>query len=113
VDESAKDVASSDASRVGFGDRGRRFGDRRGTALIEGSVRPEPVVMTHVFGEDDFEMAAAEDEEPVQAFPADGADKPLSHRVCARRPDGLWAPKTSSDAATGTMSKAGASIVAG
>src|ERR1019366_2046317 len=28
--------------------------------------------MTHVFGEDDFEMAAAEDEEPVQAFPADG-----------------------------------------
>jgi hypothetical protein len=46
VDESAKDVASSDASRVGFGDRGRRFGDRRGTALIEGSVRPVPVVMT-------------------------------------------------------------------
>ena len=88
VDESAKDVASSDASGVGFGDRGRRFGDRRGTALIEGSVRPMPVVMTHVFGEDDFEMAAAEDEEPVKAFSADGADKPLSHRVGARRPDG-------------------------
>jgi hypothetical protein len=44
--------------------------------------------MTHVFGEDDFEMAAAEDEEPVQAFSTDGADKPLSHRVGARRPDG-------------------------
>ena len=51
-------------------------------------MRAVPVVVIQVFGEDDFEMAAAEDEEPVQALPADGADKPLRDRVGARRPDG-------------------------
>jgi len=51
-------------------------------------VRPVPVVMIHVLGEDSFEMAPAEDEEPVQAFTADGADKPLADRVRAWRPDG-------------------------
>ena len=40
-----------------------------------------PVVMTHVFRQDDFEMAAPEDEEPVQAFPADGADEPLGDGI--------------------------------
>ena len=47
-----------------------------------------PVVVVPVFGEDGFEMAAAQDEEPVQALPADGADKPLGDRFRARRPAG-------------------------
>jgi len=51
-------------------------------------VRPMPVVVIHVFGEHGFEMAAAEDEEPVQALSADRADKPLGDSVRARRPDG-------------------------
>src|ERR1039458_4919989 len=51
VDESAKDVGSSYASEVGIGDRGGRFGDHRGAPLIEGSVRPVPVVVIHVLGE--------------------------------------------------------------
>ena len=42
--------------------------------MIEGSVGPMPVVVVPVLGEDGFEMAAAQDEEPVQALPADGAD---------------------------------------
>jgi hypothetical protein len=36
-------------------------------------------------------MAPAEDEEPVQAFTADGADKPLADRVRAWRHDGVGA----------------------
>jgi putative intracellular protease/amidase len=87
VDESAKDVGSSDASGVGIGDRDRRFGDPRGAPLIEGSVGPMPVVVIHVFREDDLEMTAAEDEEPVQALPTDGADKPLGDRVRPGRAD--------------------------
>ena len=77
MDESAKDVGSSYASEVAIGDRGGRFGDHRRAPLIEGSVRPVPVVVIHVLREDDFEMAAAEDEEPVQALTADRAHKPL------------------------------------
>jgi hypothetical protein len=88
VDQPGKDIGSSNASGVGIGDRDRCFVDQRGASLIEGSVRAVPVVVIQVFGEDDFEMAAAEDEEPVQALPADGADKPLRDRVGARRPDG-------------------------
>ena len=88
MDESAKDVGSPHACRVGIGDRGRRFRDLRGAPLIEGSVGPMPVVVVPVFGEDGFEMAAAQDEEPVQALPADGADKPLADRVRSGRPDG-------------------------
>ena len=59
VDESAKDLGSSYASEVAIGDRGGRFGDHRRAPLIEGSVRPVPVVVIHVLREDDFEMAAA------------------------------------------------------
>ena len=41
------------------------------------------VVVLHVLGEDGFEVAASEDEEPVQALSADGADKPLGDGVSA------------------------------
>lgn len=44
--------------------------------------------MIHVLREDDFEMAAAEDEEPVQALTADRAHKPLGDRVRSRCPYG-------------------------
>ena len=37
-----------------------------GAPLIEGPVRPVPIVMIQVLGEDSFEIAPAEDEEPVQ-----------------------------------------------
>ena len=77
MDQPAKDVGSSNASGVGIvSDRGRRFADPRGEQLIEGSVRAVPVVVIHVFGKHGFEMMAAEDEEPVQALPTDGADEP-------------------------------------
>jgi len=52
VDESAKDVGSSDERGVGIGDRDHHFGDGRGAPLIEGPVRLVPVVMIHVLGED-------------------------------------------------------------
>src|ERR1019366_2769254 len=53
VDESAKDVGASDASGVGIGDWDR-FGNTEGALLIERPVRPAPVVVIHVLGEDGF-----------------------------------------------------------
>jgi hypothetical protein len=47
-----------------------------------------PVVVVHVLGEHGFEMAAAEDEEPVEALSADGTDKALGDRVRPRGHDG-------------------------
>ncbi len=76
-------VTSSSVFRVGIGDWDDRFGERQGASLIEGSVRPMSVVVLHVLGEDGFEVAASEDEEPVQALSADGADKPLGDGVRA------------------------------
>ena len=88
VDQPAKDFGSSNVFRVGIGDRDDRFGDRQRAAFIEGSVRPVPVVVVHVLGEHGFEVAAAEDEEPVEALSADGTDKALGDGIRARGPDG-------------------------
>ncbi len=77
VAQSAEDGGSPNVFRVGIGDRDHRFGERQGQPLIERSVKPMPVVVVHVLGDDGFEMAASEDEEPVQALSADGADEPL------------------------------------
>jgi hypothetical protein len=35
-----------------------------------------------------FEVAAVEDQQPVETFGADGSDEPLGDRVCLRRPCG-------------------------
>src|SRR5271165_6239423 len=51
------------------------------------------VVVLHVLGQDDLELAAVEDEHPVEAFPADGADKSFGEGIgpwCSNRcPDDL------------------------
>ena len=49
-------------------------------------MRPVLVVMRDVHGENALEMAAANDEDPVEAFAADAADPALCVRPRLRRP---------------------------
>ena len=44
--------------------------------------------MIDVDAQDTVEVAAVEDQQPVQAFRADGSDEPLGNGVCLRRPHG-------------------------
>jgi hypothetical protein len=46
-------------------------------------VRAVGVVMLDVLGEHGLQMAAAEDEHPVEAFPSEGADHTLADGVGA------------------------------
>src|SRR5436190_587962 len=51
------------------------------------SVWPAVAVAVDEDAEYPFEMAAVENEEPVEAFGSDGADEAFGDRVCLRRPD--------------------------
>jgi hypothetical protein len=48
-------------------------------------MRPLRVVVLDEDAQDAFEVAAVEDQQPVQAFGADGSDEPLGDGVCLRR----------------------------
>ena len=52
-----------------------------GTVVVERSVGPRGVVVAAVAAEEPAEMGLVEDEEMIQALPADGADHPLHERV--------------------------------
>jgi hypothetical protein len=49
--------------------------DRR--ILAQGQMRSEPVVVARVGRKDSAQMAFAEDDSVIKAFPADGADQSL------------------------------------
>ena len=51
----------------------------------ESAVRAFAVVVLDVDAQDVFEVAAADDQEPVETFGSDGSDKPLGVRVRLRR----------------------------
>ena len=54
-------------------------------SLVEGAVRAMRVVVVDVDRQDAFEMAAVEDQEPIEAFTADAGDPALHVRVGAWR----------------------------
>src|SRR5215468_10818571 len=58
------------------------------------AVRPLSVVMRDVDAEDVLELATAEDEQPVEAFSADGADPALHVGVRIRARTGADDPDT-------------------
>src|SRR5215207_8033571 len=53
-------------------------------ALFESPVRPVPVVMVDIVGQDPPQMPAIGDQDPVQALPAHGAHPPHGIRVRLR-----------------------------
>jgi hypothetical protein len=89
VDEAAEEVESVHAGqwrrRVASSrsDGGRRIGRLE----VERAVRPPAVVVEHVDAENVLELAAAENQEPVEALAADTADPALDVRVRVRRPN--------------------------
>ena len=54
---------------------------------LKASVGPSPVVVGGVDPKDSLEVAAPQDQHPVQAFGPDRADPPLGERVRLRGPD--------------------------
>src|SRR5664280_1020193 len=58
-----------------------------GALLTQGPVRPVAVVVSHVLLQDSFEVPAAENQHPVKALTADGADEALGEGVCSGSPD--------------------------
>ncbi len=50
-------------------------------------MRPVAVVMVDVHAKHPLELSAAEDQDPVEAVAADGADPALRERVGLRRPE--------------------------
>jgi hypothetical protein len=54
--------------------------------LAEGTVRPGGVVVLQVLGQHPSQVVLIDDQQPVQEFPAQGADDP------SRRWRSLWAP---------------------
>src|ERR1035438_8891263 len=56
-----------------------------GCELAEGTVRPAGVVMLKVLGQHLPQMMLIDDQQPVEEFPAQGADDSLADRVCSGR----------------------------
>ena len=67
VDQTAKPLASVDNEVIG---RRRRRGSAARWGLAEGTVRPVGVVVIDVDGEDVVELAAVDDQDPVEQLPA-------------------------------------------
>src|SRR6266542_6761984 len=82
VDEAAEAVTALDRAAG----RGLAAAPRLRRTQVERAVRPLAVVVLDVRAEDVLEVAAVEDQQPVQALGADGADEPLRDRVRLRRP---------------------------
>jgi hypothetical protein len=58
-----------------------------GRLEVEGAVRPPVVVVARVDAEDVLELAAADDQQPVEALAANAADPALDVGVRVRRPN--------------------------
>ena len=80
VDESAASVAA-------FARAGARPAGRVGWTQTEAAVRVLGVVVVEVVGEDAAQMPFTADQEPVEAFAADGLNEPLGVGVRDRRPN--------------------------
>jgi hypothetical protein len=68
-------------------------------------MRAMLVVMRDVRGEDVLEVAAAEDQQPVETFTADAADPALGARSRLRRPHGRFDPPMPSARKTSSKSQ--------
>ena len=83
MDHAAEDLALPQTRRVWFDCRIRPSSQAQRGLLLQATVRPMPVVVEDVLGQDLLEMAATEDEKPVQALAACGANKALRDKEFA------------------------------
>ena len=85
VGESAEDLLPADPV-LGEVDCFRRVGVglRRGE-LAEGTVRPGSVIVPQVCGQHPSQVGLADDQQPVQELPAQGADDPFADGVAPHR----------------------------
>lgn len=65
--------------------RAERDGDCLGRLQAEGAVRAVSVVVGHVLAQDSLELAAVNDQHPVEALPAEGSHPTLGVSVGERR----------------------------
>jgi hypothetical protein len=79
-DEAAEAVVSLDLADGG----GRRWLRVTGWLELERVVRPLRVVVRDKDAQDALEVAAGEDQQPVEAFGADGSDETFGDGVCLR-----------------------------
>src|SRR5262245_30126208 len=84
MDQSAEQVAAAQAIEVDHAGEWLLVAERR--ALSECPLRPMLVEMLHVHDEHVAEVAAAEDQQAVEALAADAADPALRVRSRFRRP---------------------------
>src|SRR4051794_21620917 len=82
VDEAAEPVAAADLTRG----RSRSLYVRVGRTEFDRAVGPLTVVMVDVDAQHAFELAAVEDQQPVETLRAHGPDEALRGRVRPRRP---------------------------
>jgi hypothetical protein len=94
VEESAEAISTFDASWR-CGRESERWQRRIRRCETEGAVRTVAVVVVDEDTEHTLEVTLVEDQEPVDALRADGADELLSDRIrrrsADRRPDDLYA----------------------
>ena len=71
---------------LGDVDRVGRLGIGLGRGeLAEGTVRPGGVVVLKVLGQLLSQVVLIDDQQPVEEFPAEGADEPFADRVAPHR----------------------------
>ena len=112
MDEAAEEVAPVHVGqRRSWVASGYRGGARLGRLEVERAVRPSVVVVAHVDAEDLLELAAAEDQQAIEALAADAADPALNVRVAFGARTGVRTilmpslVKTASNAAENLLSR--------
>ena len=88
VEQTAEEVAPPDLERIdGRCGRGIRLAAMIRRSQVECSVRTLLVEVADVDAEDVLELAAPEDQKPVEAFPAHATDPPFCVGIRVGRPD--------------------------
>jgi hypothetical protein len=85
VGEPAEEVGALELEMEWRSERNRAPARTLRRAKCERAVRPMAVVMVGIGAEDVLELAAAEDEQPIEALAADAADPALGVGVRVRR----------------------------
>ena len=65
-------------------------GSSQRSILVQGQVRPKPVVVVGIFAQQFAQMALIDDDQMIQAFPSDRSDQALNISVLPRRTRCSW-----------------------